>query len=254
MYETKRSLIFFIITAFCIFLRFIFLKKLWDVLDIIKYDVYRGPNIGIYTKVNDDFVFVPNGFAKTKAKNLSEYLKTDYLFSSVANTRLIGALMTINNHGLLLPRTAYQHELDHLKKSTGLNVGVLDTKFTALGNMICVNDKGAVVSPSISKESVKTIKDVMDVEVIQKKVAGYQQVGAMVVATSHGGIIHPETDDNDIKTISNVLGVYLEPATINGGIPFVTSGVLANNHSVVVGKLTSGPEIMMLTRAFINSR
>ena len=39
-------------------------------LDIIKYDVYRGPNIGIYSKVNDDFVFIPNGFAKTKAKIL----------------------------------------------------------------------------------------------------------------------------------------------------------------------------------------
>ena len=40
-------------------------------MDIIKFDVYRGPNIGIYTKVNDEFVFVPNGFASTKSKKLS---------------------------------------------------------------------------------------------------------------------------------------------------------------------------------------
>jgi len=38
-------------------------------LDIIKFDVYRGPNIGIYTKVNDEFVFVPNGFAVQNQKN-----------------------------------------------------------------------------------------------------------------------------------------------------------------------------------------
>ena len=72
----------------------------------------------------------------------------------------------------------------------------------------------------------------------------------MVVATDNGGVIHPETDERDIKAISDVLGVHVEAATINGGIPFVSSGVLANNHSVVVGRLTNGPEIMMLTRAF----
>ncbi len=221
-------------------------------LDIIKYDVYRGPNIGIYSKVNDDFVFIPNGFAKTKAKVLAGYLKTEPIFAAVANTRLIGALMSVNNKGMLLPPTSSEYELEYFKKSTGLNVDILDTKFTALGNLICVNDKGAIVSPAFSKESVKKIEDVMGVEVLQKRVAGYHQVGAMVVATAHGGIIHPETDDEDIKIISNVLGVNIEPATINGGIPFVSSGILANNHSVVVGSFTNGPEIMMLTRAFSN--
>lgn len=221
-------------------------------LDIIKYDVYRGPNIGVYTKVNDSFVFLPNGFAKTKAKNLADYLKTDFIFTSIANTRLIGTLMVANNNGMLLPNISFSHELEHLKKSTDLNVEVLDTKFTALGNLICVNDKGGIISPMIPKENLKKIQDVLGVEVIQKKVAGYHQVGAMVVATSHGGIIHPETDDEDIKAISSVLGVNVEPATINGGIPFVSSGILANNKSIVVGTLTNGPEIMMLTRAFTN--
>ncbi|MEX0656137.1 MAG: translation initiation factor IF-6 [Nitrosopumilaceae archaeon] len=221
-------------------------------MDIIKYDVYRGPNIGVYTKVNDSFVFLPNGFAKTKAKNLADYLKTDFIFTSIANTRLIGTLMVANNNGILLPNISFEHELEHLKKSTNLNVDVLDTKFTALGNLICVNDKGGVISPMIPKENLRKIQDVLGVEIIQKKVAGYHQVGAMIVATSHGGIIHPETDDEDIKTISSVLGVNVEPATINGGIPFVSSGILANNKSIVVGTLTNGPEIMMLTRAFTN--
>ena len=221
-------------------------------LDIIKYDVYRGPNIGLYTVVNDDFVFVPNGFAKTKAKNLSSYLQNDYVFASMANTRLLGALMVVNNHGMLLPRTCWQWEFDHLKKSTDLNIEVLDTKHNALGNLLSVNDKGGIMSPAIPKEKVKQVEDVLGIEVIQKKVAGYHQVGVMVRATSHGGIIHPETDDDDIKTISNVLGVNLEPATINGGIPYVSSGLLANNNAIVVGTLTSGPEIMMLTRAFFN--
>jgi translation initiation factor 6 len=221
-------------------------------LDIIKYDVYRGPNIGLYTAVNDSHVFVPNGFAKTKAQNLAEYLKTDYVFTSMANTRLLGALMVVNNHGMLVPQTCHQWEFDNLKKSTDLNIGILETKFNALGNLISVNDKGCVMSPVIPKEFAKNISDILDVEVISKKVAGFHQAGVMVRATSHGGVIHPETDDDDIKTISNILGVNLEPSTINGGIPYLSSGLLANNNAIVVGTLTSGPEIMMLTRAFSN--
>jgi len=221
-------------------------------LDIIKYDVYRGPNLGIYTKVNDEFVFLPNGYAKTKAKNLEEYLEAESLFVSVANTRLLGALMVLNNQGVLLPSTSYPFELENIKKATDLNVDVLDSKYTCLGNLICANDKGAIVSPVFSRNEVKKIEDVLGVETIQKRVAGYQQVGAMVVATSHGGIIHPETDDSDIKKFSSVMGVNLEPATINGGVPFVSSGILANNNCIVVGNETNGPEIMMLTRAFTN--
>jgi translation initiation factor 6 len=160
--------------------------------------------------------------------------------------------MVVNNHGILLPYSSTQNEVDNLKKSTGLNVEILDTKHNALGNLMCINDKGAVISPLLPKDSIKKIEDVMDVEVIQKKAAGFNQVGAVVVASSAGGIIHPETDDADIKAISNVLGVELEPATINGGIPYLSSGILVNNNAMVVGSLTSGPEIMMLTRAFAN--
>ena len=221
-------------------------------MDIIKYDVYSGSNIGIFTSVNDKFVFVPNGFAKNRAENLANYLQTEYIITSVANTRLLGVLMVLNNHGILLPRTSSPEEITNLRKHTDLNVKILDTKHNALGNLICVNDKGGVISPIVEKEYIKEIEDTLDIEVVQKRIAGFHQVGAVMKANNHGAVIHPETDEEDIKNFSNILGVNIEPATINGGIPFVSSGVLANSHAVVVGNLTNGPEIMMLTRAFTN--
>ena len=160
--------------------------------------------------------------------------------------------MVVNNHGILLPRTSSEDELEMLKKKTDLNVEVLDVKYNALGNMMSVNDKGGIVSPSLPKESLKQISDALDIEVIQKKIAGFHQVGAVMATSPTGGIVHPETDEEDIKIIQNILGVNIEPSTINGGTPFLSSGILANSKSMVVGKLTNGPEIMMLTRAFIN--
>ena len=170
----------------------------------------------------------------------------------VANTRLLGILMVLNNHGILLPNTSSPDEIANLRKHTDLNVKMLDTKHNALGNLICVNDKGGVISPIIEKECIKEIEDTLDIEVMQKRIAGFHQVGAVMKANNLGGIIHPGADEEDIKDFSNILGVNIEPTTINGGIPFVSSGMLANRHAVVVGNLTNGPEIMMLTRAFTN--
>jgi len=221
-------------------------------LDIFKYDVYRGPNIGVYISTNDDFVLLPMGFAKSKAEKLGKYLEAKPLYVSVANTRLMGALMSMNNRGILLPTTAYQDEYDFLKKETGLEVGVLDSKYTALGNVICVNDKGAIASPWLSRSDVETIKQILDVEVVQKRISGLNQVGAMMVANNSGAVIHPEADEEDMKMFANVLGVKIVHATINAGVPYVESGILANNHAIVVGSMTTGPEIMMLTRAFLN--
>jgi len=75
----------------------------------------------------------------------------------------------MNNKGILLPTTAYQNEYDFLKAETDLEVGVLDTKFNALGNVICANDKGAVVSPWLSKEECKTISDVLGLKQSRKE-------------------------------------------------------------------------------------
>ena len=221
-------------------------------MDIIKYDVYRGPNLGVYTSVNDNIVLVPMGFAESKAKKLAQYLDVDYHYTSIANTRLIGALAVMNNRGILLPKTAFANEYDYLKKETDLEIGVLDSKYTALGNLICANDRGAVVSPWLSKNDCQTIKDILGVEIIQKRIAGHNQAGAVMVANNSGAAIHPEADEEDMKQFANVLGIKVEHSSINNGIPYVSSGILANNKTIVVGSLTTGPEIMMLTRAFLN--
>jgi translation initiation factor 6 len=133
-----------------------------------------------------------------------------------------------------------------------MEVGVLDSKYTALGNVICANDKGAIVSPWLSKEDCATIKQVLGVEVLQKRIAGFNQTGAVMIANNSGCAIHPEADEEDTKVFANIMGVRIEPTTINNGIPYVMSGMLVNNKAVIVGSMTSGPEIMMLTRGFLN--
>ncbi len=219
-------------------------------MDIFKYDLYGGPNVGVYAQANNEYVFLPRGFAKTKSENIEKYLGVTAQYVAVANTRLIGTMMVMNNKGMLLPNISSYEEIEFFKKTSGLNVGVLDTKYTALGNMISVNDKGAALSPLITKEDAQIVSDVMGVEIIHKKIAGYHQTGTVLAVTSQGGIVHPESNEDDLKELSDILKINIEHSTINGGVPFVSSGILANSKSIVTGSFTTGPEIMTLTRAF----
>lgn len=215
---------------------------------IHKYDVYRSPNVGLFVRTNNDTLLLPFGFAETKAKKLKEYLDVEKIIHvSIAGTRLIGPMTVMNNNGILLPSTVSDDEIRILKQ-TGLNVERLKSKFTAIGNLISANDKGAVVSNLFKGEVDQNIKDILGVPLQTLSIGGYIQVGSMIVATNAGAIVHPIANDSEISTISEILQVEAEPATVNGGSPFLSSGILANFSSVIVGNLTTGPELIMISR------
>jgi translation initiation factor 6 len=216
---------------------------------IHKYDVYRSPNVGLFVRTNNDTLLLPFGFAETKAKKLIEYLDVEKIIHvSIAGTRLMGPMTVMNNNGILLPYTVSDDEIRILKQ-TGLNVDRLKSKFTAIGNLISANDKGALVSNLFKGEADQNIKDILGVPLQTFSIGGYVQVGSMIVATNAGAIVHPMANDSEISRISEILQVEAEPATVNGGSPFLSSGILANFSSVIVGNLTTGPELIMISRA-----
>lgn len=220
-------------------------------LGIYKYDVYKSPNIGVFIKANDRIILIPFGFAETKITKLTHYLQIEEkIFASIAGTRLIGPMTVMNNNGILLPSIASDEEICVLRQASGLNVERLKSKFTAVGNLISTNDNGALVSPLLNSEVNQQVRDVLGVPVNSITVGGFIQTGSMVVATNIGAAIHPKATEEEIKIISESLQVQVEPATVNGGVPFLSSGIIANSKSVIVGGLTSGPELIMLSRVF----
>ena len=116
--------------------------------------------------------------------------------------------------------------------------------------LISSNDNGALVSPLLDGEVNQQVRDILGVPVNSISVGGFIQTGSVIVATNIGAAIHPKATEEEVKIISESLQVQVEPATVNGGIPFLSSGIIANSKSVIVGSLTSGPELIMLSRVF----
>jgi translation initiation factor 6 len=220
-------------------------------LGIYRYDIYKSPNLGLYVRTNNNTILLPFGFAETKTSKLKEYLEVENVIpTSIGGTRLIGAMSVINNNGILLSSITSDDEIEIIKRACDLTVERLSSKFTAVGNLILANDRGALVSPIFKGEVDKQIQEVLGVPVISSNIAGYYQIGSMVVATDTGAAVHPRATEEEIENISEILKVEIEPVTVNSGMPFLSSGLLANSKSVIAGSLTSGPELIMISRAF----
>ncbi|MEM2760318.1 MAG: translation initiation factor IF-6 [Nitrososphaerales archaeon] len=219
-------------------------------MGIYRYDIYRSPNIGIFLKANDNFLFIPKGIAISKAEKLQGFLSVECVPASIAHTRLLGPLVAMNNNGMLVPSITEDYEIQELRKATDMNVERLQLKITALGNLIVANDNAGLASPIIPREALKQAQDVLGVPIEHMSIDSYHQVGALIVSTNLGAAVHPKTSEREIELLKENLKVDVEAATVNGGVPFLTSGIIANSKSVVVGTLTTGPELIMLSRVF----
>jgi translation initiation factor 6 len=218
--------------------------------EIHLFDIYRSANIGIFLKANDKFSLVPYGLANTKAEKLSELLGTSSVSASIAGSRLLGPLAAMNNRGIVVSRLADDEEIRHLRSATGLNVMKLESRFTSVGNLVAANDHGAIISDVFSEESAKDVERILEVPVRRMRIGTFVQVGAMISPTNSGAIVHPIATEEEINAIGKTLGFDPEPATVNGGVPFVSSGFVANAKSILVGALTRGSELVILGRAF----
>ena len=212
-------------------------------------EVYRSPNIGIFLRANDNFLLAPKGIASTKSKMLAESLGVSPVAVSVEGTRLLGPLVVMNNKGMLVSRLVEDYEVRELASLTGLRVERFTSKFTAVGNLVAANDHGAVVSQILDHSATSQIEDVLEVKARRMTIEGYVQVGALIVPTNSGAAVYPKLSEKEVAEVGEILDVEAYPASVNGGIPFLTSVLVANSSNAIVGDLTTGPELMFLTKA-----
>jgi translation initiation factor 6 len=150
---------------------------------------------------------------------------------------------------MLLPNYVREEELTQIKSVFEGNITIMETKKTAYGNLVLTNDKGAVVDPRFKEKERKKISETLGVEAVPTEIAGLPYVGSLAVATNKGVLAHPLLKDEERKILENVFKVPVDVGTVNCGVPYVGTGLLANSHAAVAGSMTTGPEMFIIGNA-----
>jgi len=212
---------------------------------ITKTDFNGDPNLGLYGFATDRYCILGT---RLKGKNV---LNVPIVKAKIMGIDFVGMLSSGNSHGIVVPETIEDYELNDLKKNLsklGVKILVIKTRFTALGNLIMMNDNGIILSPLL-KESKKEIEEFFGLKCEISTIADLDVVGSLGIATNKGCLLNPQTRRKEMKIIEKTLGVEADIGTVSFGSPFPKAGLVANSFGYLVSSLTSGPELGRIEEA-----
>jgi translation initiation factor 6 len=196
--------------------------------------------VGLLGLATDKYALISTGFKDARI------LEVPTVKTNIYGTNLLGMFCAGNSNGLLVPYFIEDEKISWIKKQlkehgVEINIEKVHDTYTALGNLVCSNDKAAIVSREFTHH--KIFEDALDVEVVKKDIARHKEAGACCKATNKGFLAHAETTADELKEIEKILKVPGKEGTINFGFPFIGSGLIANSHGYITGMRTSGIEL-----------
>ncbi|KAL7754474.1 Eukaryotic translation initiation factor 6 [Sorochytrium milnesiophthora] len=211
-------------------------------------------DIGVFSRLTNSYCLVAVGgsenFYSVFEAELADVIPV--VHTSVGGTRIIGRLTVGNRHGLLLPNTTTDQELQHLRNSLpdAVHIQRIDERLSALGNVVACNDYVALVHPDVDKETEEIIADALKVEVFRHTVADNVLVGAASVISNQGGMVHPRTTVQDLEELSSLLQVPLVAGTVNRGSDVLGGGLVVNDWCAFAGLDTTSTEMSVIESIF----
>ncbi len=215
---------------------------------IARTDFEGDSNVGAFGIATDKFILVSPNMSAKSLDIIEKTFGLPLVQSTVATLDAVGFVAAANSNGIVLPYTVTDEEFAELKRADYLHMDWIDSKMTAMGNIIVTNDRGAICHPSFDSAAVRKIADVLDVEVIRGTVAGLPIVGANTVATNRGAVVHPMATDEEMEVMADLLGVHVEAGTVNRGSPYTRLGVIANTDGMIAGADTTGVELAHISQ------
>jgi len=210
--------------------------------------------IGVFSKLTNSYALVAIGgtenFYSVLESELSETIPV--VHTSIGGCRIVGRLTVGNRHGLLVPNSTTDQELQHIRNSLpdGIKLQRIEEKLSALGNVIACNDYVALTHPDLDRETEEILQDVLGVEVFRQSVAGNALVGSYCVFTNQGGIVHPKTPTGEQDELSSLLQVPLVAGSVNRGSEVIGAGMVVNDWSLFCGVDTTATELSVLEAVF----
>jgi len=220
----------------------------------VRVQYSNSSEIGVFAKLTNSYCLVAvqgsTNFYSIFESELGDVIPI--IHTTIGGTRIVGRLTAGNRHGLLVPFSTTDQELQHLRNSLPDSVALqrVEERLSALGNVIACNDHVALVHPDVDRETEEIIADVLKVEVFRQTIASNVLVGSYCALSNQGGLVHPKTSIQDQDELSSLLQVPLVAGTVNRGSDVIGAGLVVNDWCAFTGLETTATEISVIEATF----
>ncbi len=209
--------------------------------------IFNSPFLGVYLRTWEDYTLVPRNSDRDIKSMASHYLKTEPIEMTIGGSNLLGSMAVMNSNGMIFSNIITEEELKNIPKD--VNYAVLEDNLNAVGNNILANNKAALIHEEFSDESVRTIREVLGVEVVKGKFKEVRTVGSSGLITSSGLVIPPNMTDDEIDELGKIFGVKGRVGTANFGSLYIGASVVSNSKGALIGEDSTTVEISNIEEA-----
>jgi len=214
---------------------------------VFKVSIRKNPFIGAYVALHNKRALVSPVVTQSFRKNLREVLGVEYIASStVGLVYSVNVMVAMNSNGIVLPKTISEEELKEISKLE-IPKFIVQSKFLAWGNLVVANDKGCIISEYVPNEEASKIADFLGVDWIKISVGNYRSIGPFFAVSNEFGLASNLVKPETIEKVAEVLKIKIVPTTLNGGETLVKLGALVHDKAILVGKRTSGTELLNIS-------
>ncbi|KAJ7613906.1 hypothetical protein FB45DRAFT_993025 [Roridomyces roridus] len=173
-------------------------------------------DIGVFSRADKRLLSSrhPGSTTSTLPLRVSSATSSQSSTRASGGMRIIGRLTAGNRHGLLVPATTTDQELQHLRNSLPDAVAIqrVEERLSALGNNVLV--------------------------------------GSYCAITNQGGLVHPKTSVQDQDELSSLPAIPLVAGTVNRGSDVIGAGLVVNDWCAFTGLETTATEISVIEATF----
>ena len=213
-----------------------------------RVDIVGNPNVGVFITATDNLAIVPYNLLDERVEIIKETLDVEVIKSSISGSSLIGSLSVANSIGIVVSPHVLDREVKQFR-DIGLNVATLPGQYTAVGNIVAANDKGAIASPFLEDEAIQVLEETLDVDVRASHIVGSDIIGSLIKVTNKGFLVSSNALQSEVNFAREVFGVEGDIGTVGRGIPLVGACIIANSAGAIVAKDSTGPEMARVEEA-----
>ncbi len=201
--------------------------------------------IGLFSLTNDNLCFVPESIDERAQKTIEKTLEVKTVRTNLYGSELLSVFAKMNNKFCILPNFAGSKEIEKIERE--IKVKIVKTE-QAIGNLIEINDHGAIISKTAQQNLVEELKK-ENLLIAQINLANTDAIGSALLSTNKGFVISPNATVEEIETIEKTLRVKGGSSTANTGDSLIRNSVIANSKGFVAGENSTGFELNRIDEA-----